>query len=480
MTLLQLATEANLQYRLFERGASIVVGVSGGADSVALLSVLHQLAAPLQLNLTVAHLNHGIRGAAADSDEAFVRALAAEMGLPFVAERADVPALARAGAGSIEEVARRERYAFLGRVAAGARAAAIAVGHTADDNTETVLLRILRGAGIRGLGGIPPKRPLSADSGIFIIRPLIHASRDAILAYLASIGRTYRTDATNFDTAYSRNRVRLALLPHLEAECGGDVKETLNRLAHAARKQYNVIEALARDLAARVRRPADGCLAALDAAALRAANPELQIEALRLTLHEAGVGQISFGHSRRLLNMAAAGTGREMSLPGGFLLRAEYGLLRLIDPCAAPASAISCAVPLPLPGRAECLGAQIAAELIDNQPGLLRRFVEAKTRRREMVDAARLRPPLSLRARRPGDRFQPLGAIGSRKLHDFFIDEKIPARRRDRIPIVCDGEGIVWVAGCRIDERVRVTDRTERIALLTLSEGGCASPAGGD
>ncbi|HUS58716.1 MAG TPA: tRNA lysidine(34) synthetase TilS [Planctomycetota bacterium] len=490
MKLLQLVKQSIERRGLIDRGDAVVVGVSGGADSVSLLCVLHELAASMELRLAVAHLNHGIRGEAADADEAFVRALAAELRLQFLAEKADVPGLVKAEGGSLEEVARRTRYAFLGRAAAIAGARKIALGHTADDNAETVLQRILRGTGFRGLGGIPPKRPLARKSTVIVVRPLIDAARSDVIDYLEAAGRTWRTDATNFDTSYSRNHVRLALLPYLESTCGPGVKESLNRLAHGARNHYNVIESIARELAAKARRTEAGALLSLDCGALGAANPEMQIEALRLSLEDAGVGQLSYEHCRRLLQMPGAATGCQMSLPGGFLLRAEYGLLRVIDPFAPPcasqapsavsdavaqprASQAHSAVPddilLPLPGRAGYLDMTFTAELVENEHGLFERFLKGKSRDREMIDADRLRPPLTLRTRQPGDRFHPLGATGSRKLHDFFIDEKLPAWRRDRVPIVCDRDGIVWVAGCRIDERVRITAQTQRIALLTIS-----------
>jgi len=459
------------RHDMIRAGDAIVVGVSGGADSVALLCALNELAPLWGLRLTVAHLHHGIRGTEADADAEFVRTLAADLRLPCVADRVDVPAIVRAEGGSIEDAARRERYAFLGRVAASTGAGVIALGHTSDDNAETVIHRILRGTGIRGLGGIPPVRPLARGSTVRVVRPLIESFRREIIADLESIGRTFRTDSTNLDRAYLRNRLRLDLLPLLERDYAPDVKESLNRLAASARNQYNVIEHLARELAARAVRQEAGLV--LDRAVLRAANPELQVEAARLALEDAGVPELSYEQSRELLDVISAETGREMSLPGGCLLRAEYGVLRLVSPRAAMREAPG-EVELPVPGRAEFLGRAFSASIVEMRAGaapagLLDDFRARKTEREELIDFHSLSLPLTIRTRRPGDRFHPLGSRGSCKLQDFFVDAKIPAWQRDRVPIVCDRAGIVWVAGWRIDHRVRITDATRSAVLLEMA-----------
>lgn len=451
---------------MIREGEATVVGVSGGADSVALLCVLCELAPQWGLTLTIAHLHHGIRGAEADADAEFVRALAAELRLPHVADRVSVPAIVRAEGGSTEDIARRERYAFLGRAAASAGAAVIALGHTADDNAETVIHRILRGTGIRGLGGIPPTRPLARASHVRVVRPLIETSRREIVTYLESIGRPFRTDSTNLDRAYLRNRIRLDLLPLLERDYAPDARDSLNRLAAAARNHYNVVEELARDLAARAVRTDGGV--AIDCTVLRAANPELQVEAVRLALEDAGVSELSYEQSRELLTVIVADTGREMSLPGGYLLRAEYGLLRVVSPRSAIREAPG-EVELPVPGQAEFMGRTFSASIVDIRPGVLADFLARKTVCQEMVDLDTLSLPLTIRTRRPGDRFHPLGSPGSCKLQDFFVDAKVPAWRRDRVPIVCDRAGIVWIAGHRIDHRVRMTDGTRAAVLLEMA-----------
>jgi len=464
MNLVQRTTETIRKHGLIAPGARMLVAVSGGADSVALLRLLNDLRPAWRLVLTAAHLNHCIRGRESDDDELFVRELAEQLGIRCISERVDIPAAVAAEGCSLEEAARRERYAFLGRAAAAVNAGVIATGHNRNDQAETVLQRVLTGTGLRGLRGIPPARPLATGSSVSVVRPLIEADRSEILEYLNSIGQKFRTDSSNSDTAYLRNRLRHGVLPELERQAGPGVEDALIRLAETARKQYNVIETLARDLIARARL-SDDCLA-LDQALLAGAHPELATEAIRLALEDAGARRLSYDHCRSLTAMPQAETGAELSLPGGFLLRAEYGTLRLVRPAdllREPPHDMT----MPVPGAVVYDGISLSA-------GPAPRPVDLKCADRmiETLDADVLRPPLTVRRRRPGDRFHPLGSTGSRKLHDFFIDEKVPAFRRDHVPIVCDRAGIVWVAGYRLDHRVRITDSTRRVVELRMDSKG--------
>jgi len=467
--LLESVAAANIEHDLLAPGDRVLVGVSGGADSMALVHVLHELGEALQLRVSVAHLNHRIRGREADLDERFVRDFAARLALECIAERVDVPAARSLEGGSLEEAARRERYDFLERAAGEAGASKIALGHTKDDNVETVLQRIVRGTGLRGLGGIPPKRPLRPGSPVMIIRPLIQATRRQVLDYLAAVEVPYRTDASNADVTYLRNRIRHVLLPQIEAECGPGVREAINRLAENARNQYNLVKSVAMHILTGARPEQPGGSMSIDREKLKATHPEIAIEALRLALEDEGAGQLSYDQCRGLLGMLWAETGTEMSLPGGLILRAEYDRLVVVDP-AEDKDQPGREVELPAPGSARFGGFTLSVPVIDDPPEIAA-VLKTWGRREEMVDFDKLRLPLTIRARRSGDRFRPLGAPGSRKLHDFFIDRKVPKRQRDEVPIVCDCKGIVWVAGHRIDHRVRVTDGTLRAAVITMKDG---------
>jgi tRNA(Ile)-lysidine synthase len=235
------------RHKLLPRGAVVVVGVSGGADSIALLHGLRALGRdhdhPLRLH--VAHLHHGIRGADADADAAFVESLAADLGLPCIRDHVDIPKLHAREPGSREELARRERYRFFERAAARCGADHIAVGHHADDQAETVLHRIVRGTGLRGLAGMAPVRTLRGVEGCRLVRPLLCVTRKEILAYLESGGMAYRTDATNADRDLTRNRIRGELLPELARDYNPRVRAALVRLAEQAGGAYAFIDATA-------------------------------------------------------------------------------------------------------------------------------------------------------------------------------------------------------------------------------------------
>jgi tRNA(Ile)-lysidine synthase len=263
-----------LKFGMLRRGDHVLVAVSGGADSVALLHVLRRLERRWELRLSAAHLNHGLRGAESDEDEAFVLRLGKELGVPVVSERWERPP-----AGNLEQAARRARYAFLRRAAASAGATRIAVGHTRDDQAETVLLRILRGSGSLGLVGI---HPVVDD---LIVRPLIEISRAEIERYLTASGVPWRSDSSNSDLRYRRNRIRHELLPLLRDGYNPRIDEVLAREAAVARDTAGYLEEAARVAYEEMRRDAVGGVA-LDVPSLLRLHPALRREAVRLALRE--------------------------------------------------------------------------------------------------------------------------------------------------------------------------------------------------
>ncbi len=278
-----------------------VVAVSGGADSVALLRALLEAGCG---PLAVAHLNHTLRGEASDADEAFVRELASQHGCVCEVRRQDVAALA-AGA-NLEATARRLRYEWFADVAARTGAAWVATGHTADDQAETVLHRLLRGTGLRGLRGIAASS-LSLDPSSFILlhRPLLTSTRADVLAYLAALGQPFRDDASNADPRFTRNRVRHELLP-LMRTFNPDAAAALGSLAGQASEAFDVIEVVAAKLLADAERPRAGPVVVLDAATLAAAPPLLTREALRLLWEREGwpMGRMTAAHWHRVAAVA--------------------------------------------------------------------------------------------------------------------------------------------------------------------------------
>jgi tRNA(Ile)-lysidine synthase len=310
-----------------ERG--VVAAVSGGPDSVALLRALlavRPAASPWPLS--AAHLNHALRGADSDSDEAFVIGLCAGLGVPLSRHRLDVGALARAEGGNLEDVARRERYRWLADVAQNAGAAWVATGHTASDQAETVLHRLLRGAGLTGLRGIAGRRELAP--GVDLVRPLLRVRRVDVTLYLGSLGQPARQDASNADLRFTRNRIRHELLPHLAARYNPAVEAALARLAEQADEACRSKEEEAAALLATAELPRAGPVLVFDAARLAAAPARLVRAAFRLVWRREGWprGRMGCDDWRRLADLAAAAAGA-VDLPGHVTARRRGGALQL-------------------------------------------------------------------------------------------------------------------------------------------------------
>ncbi len=431
------------------RGRALVVAVSGGGDSVGLLRAMHGLAAGLELGLSVAHLDHGVRGEGARLDARFVADLAGSLGLPF-----DEGRWRPDRAGHFEADARRARYAWLAGVARERGAAAVAVGQTLDDQAETVLHRVVRGTGVEGLAGIRPSRPLAP--GVSLIRPLLRVARAEVRAYLAALGQPSRDDPTNADTSRTRARIRHELLPGLAEGYNPRVAEALARLGDLASAASRSLARRARALARSVviEAGADGVV--LDRARLARLDPFERAEVIRLAWRRAGwpEGPMDARRWRRLADLADPGP-RRMAVGVG--IEAEALGDRLTLRPARPVPPSPAPVELDLPGSVTWGPWRITASLDRSGPG------------DERVDLDRVEPPLIVRAAEPGDRFDPLGLGGrSQALADFFRGRRVPRADRGSVPIVADRAGIVWVAGHRIADRARVTDATARTLGLRL------------
>jgi len=444
---------------LLRAGDEVVVATSGGPDSMALLEALVELRQRLGLSLCVAHLNHGLRGPEAEADAEFVAARAAGLGLPARLGQADVAGERRRGGGSLEAVARRLRYRFLARVAQEMGAAKVATGHTADDQVETIVEGLLRGGGLGALCGMPVRRPLAGAPGASLVRPLLAVGRAQVLAYLAERGVGYRVDASNADVAFERNAVRHELLPALEGRLGGGLRGDLLGLARRARALAAVVDRQARRLV-------DGSSgeARLRVESVAAAPRLVRRAAVRLAyLRAGGRGELR----RRAIDAVEAllegGSGRQVDLAGGIVARRQYGQLCVARP--GDADPVVDAT-LTVPGRVEVaeVGLWLEAEEMARQPGPLP--CPAADPWQEVVDLDRVGPRLAVRTRRAGDRFEPLGLGGSKKLKDFLIDQRVPRDERGRTLVVEGREGIAWVVGLRVDERAKVGVGTRRLVRL--------------
>ncbi|MEK7822353.1 MAG: tRNA lysidine(34) synthetase TilS, partial [Planctomycetota bacterium] len=449
-------------------GEGVVAAVSGGPDSVALLRLLHDLDT---LPLHVAHLNHMLRGEESEGDERFVQGLASGLGLGFTSKRVDVRQEAAREKCAIEEAARRARYSFFEGLARELGMKVVAVGHTADDNAETVLHRIIRGTGLAGLAGMRPVREISRGSGIRLIRQLLSTWRQEVLDYLREKDVSYRIDSSNLQAGYLRNRIRLELLPLL-GKYNPRVKESLVRLAETAGKEYAILEGEARKIIeAGLTREEMGYI--LETTLLKGQPSFLQHLVFREVLGQIGLPlkKVDSKHYEGLCSLVEGWAG-PISLPCGWEAEGREGRIiftgwprKRFSHQHEPSETI-----LNVPGTTRLSnGAELKAELVDVAEGFLEDFRRTKTKEEEVFDIDRLELPLLVRTRRPGDRFWPLGAGGEKKLKDFFIDEKIPRPRRDDWPLVCDSKRPVWVVGLRMDERLKITPSTRRAIKLSVS-----------
>ncbi len=455
---------------LLDRKDGVVVGVSGGPDSMALLHALLALSQEhdWSFKIHVAHLNHQLRGSEAEKDAAFVQAAADDLGLPCTIETVDVAQLAKEESTGVEEIGRRERYALLERVCIKSRFDVAAVGHHADDNAETVLHRVLRGTGLRGLIGIPRTRPISTSSHIRLVRPLLHTTRATLRAYLADSGIAFREDRTNTLNEPMRNRIRNVILPLVEAEVNPQVRDALVRLAEQAGwvEEY-LRETVERTFESLIISRTDQQLA-LNADTLSRKSRIVQTELVRLAYRSFGLGEqdLCFAHMVSALDLIAdPASGRQIQLPGGMLMEKRYHQLLFLLPSEEPRETIAAEIAVHVPGqtllpirrlRIDCsIDAATAADI--------QRLRRNGDRMNEYIDFEAVRPPLVVRKRRPGDRFLPLGAPGSKKVSDFLIDTKVNPKERDRVAILCDHLGPIWIIGHRLDDRVKLTELTRRV-----------------
>jgi tRNA(Ile)-lysidine synthase len=445
----------------------VLVALSGGSDSVALAFLLGELAQRGELRVAgVVHLNHRLRPSA-DDEEAFCARLAGRFGWPFHAHREDVAARARTGRRSLEDAARAARYEVFERARLQLEADAIALGHTRDDQAETFLLRLLRGAGSRGLAGMHPRRGV-------IVRPLLDCRRGDLRSFLEKRGEPFVHDESNDDVSIPRNRVRAELLPLLERRFNPSIVDVLADEASLAREEWDWIQQAARSASAGVvSRPSPGTWA-LDVAALQRLPAALARATVRDALVEAaGERPVSFRHVEEALRLvdphlalrgAANGPGVRMERRGDALVLISRGGEQARFDRGANLFRYSLSIPGEVALReAGCVvsaeAAPSAGSAILSSPAVA------------VVQLDRCQTPFSVRNRRPGDRFRPLGLGGRKKLQDYFVDKKVPRDRRDQVPIVVDqSDRIVWVAGHGIDDEFRVTDPAQAVLILRLRQ----------
>ena len=463
---------------------SWVVGLSGGPDSTLLLHAMLALSerAELSWKLFPAHFHHGLRGDEADADAAFVSDMADEFGLPLCTERADIRAEVARRGGSTEEVARSRRYEFLERVALKTGSGLVAVGHHADDNAETVLHRICRGTGLRGLVGIHEVRPIQPDSHVRVVRPLLHQRRATIEELCNARGLPIRVDSTNRSSEFTRGRIRHTVMPMLREMLNPQVSDALLRLSEHARWLGTYLE----DAAARafdslvISERAQGIV--LNARALLGKQRIIQAEVVRraVCLTVSHEQDLSFTHIDAILRLLDdPASGKEVHVPRPIVVRKQYDRLEfrpLADEEPPPELVtvfVDCPGHTPLP----MLGLELSVEICDVDPARMKDILENTNRFEEWLDFETIRPPLLVRGRREGDRFCPLGTPGTKTISDFLSEQKIDPAVRARTGILWDQDGPLWVMPLRIDERAKLRPQTRKALRLTLSPHAPQSPS---
>ena len=444
-------------YHMINPGERIVVAVSGGADSVCLLDVLCALQKELEMELVVAHYDHGLRPGEDEAETRFVSSLAESFGLHFVTEKAaDTLGSAR---NFSEDKARRFRYRFFYQVQKETSADKIALGHNLDDQAETVLMRLLRGSGPSGLGGIPPVREGR------IIRPLIEMKRSEIENYLKSRNLKYVTDSSNRDKSHLRNRVRLELLPLLK-DYQPKVIEILGNTADLLRQDEHWLGETARGwLAGNATLSREGEIV-MEIAALQVLPTALKNRVIRSVIEEVGgsLHGVHLRHVDSISEIAQSGKAHaRLDLPGSVAVRKTYDrLIFSANPVGNPKD-LCFSIAGPGTYSLDEPESTLSVEELEGK-GLEKYDPDPKV---ACLNGDALSFPLGVRRFRPGDRFVPLGMKGHKKIKDFFIDSKIPILERKRIPLLTHNDRPIWICGLRIDDRYRVTPKTRKVLKIT-------------
>ena len=452
-----------LAHSMLQSGDRVLVAVSGGPDSVALCHILHQLRQAYGVELVAVHVHHGLRGREADQDAAFVQNLARQLGLPIVMQRVNVHTWQKEHGGSLQMAARELRYQCLHQIMADEGASKLALGHNADDQAEEILLRIFRGAGQRGLTGMPPRTRKG------VIRPLLECHRHEITSYLENRNLAFRQDESNLKPWCQRNLLRLELLPRLMEDFNSNLSATLLRTSNIFREEEGFWDSLLCEWLDRHSVVGEDGGLRLPIGPLLETHPAMQKRLLRRAVEKVKGNLRGFGfhHTEILLQLCrSAAASSRIDLPGKVKAEKNYSWLTIRLHHHTPQDFYYKIVgpgSYPFPRLNHRMIVEYAAAVptpeFSSHP------------KESLVDLDKVSFPLVLRSGRTGDRFRPLGLGGGKKLKKFFIDAKIPKNQRRNVPILCSQKHIIWVVGFRLDDRVKITANTRRLLRLRYMEG---------
>ena len=445
---------------MFSGGEKILIGLSGGPDSVCLLHVLNNLEDTFMLNLHAVYINHGLRPDETDMEIEFCKNLCESLNVPFITKSIDVQSYAEKQKMNRQEAARQLRYSTFEEIVYEINAHRVALGHTANDQAETLLMRLFRGSGPTGLSGIPPVRGN-------IIRPLIEIERKEIEKFLDDGKINFIVDSSNLKKNYLRNKIRLSLIPMLK-EFNPNIIESLSRTAAIFREEEKYFEVIvAKTMMKLISRKSDTRIE-LFLAPLEIMNKVIMRKVLRKAMEETKrLRGISFLHIEDMIELIQNGKpGDRLHLPGGIRIIKEYSTLILTSEPPVKLNMYT----LTIPGETilKEAGILIKASIEDREIKVDELKAEATTS--AFFDADKLLLPLTVRPRKSGDFFYPLGFGRRKKLQDFYVDEKVPRDERDRIPLIISGEDILYIVGYRGDDRYKVTEGTKRVLRLDIKK----------
>lgn len=448
------------EHGMLRNGDRVIVAVSGGVDSVVLLHALMRLRKEYGLKLTVCHLNHNLRGAGSRKDLEFVKRLSRRHGLGFIGKTLEKGSLKAKDCVSLQEAARDERYRFLSGALRKTGSKKLALGHTLDDVAETVLMRLIKGSSLSGLSGIPPRRGA-------IIRPLIHIPRAAVEDYAGKQGLRHCTDPTNLSPVYLRNSLRLELLPFIKERYNENIISTLARTASVLRKDSIFLDSLAQKAFKEAGVRKGKGLVDMDRTKLLKMTPAILSRVFLMACRGLKKNPELLGaHVDAFFDIARSKKpNAAYSLPSGLRITREYGRIR-VERKRGVKKAQGFELPLNIPGNTliPSAGAVIIAKISKKPPSA----ASFSSRDRAYFDYDEIPKPVRVRSFRPGDRMTPSGMSGTKKLKAIFIDSKTPALQRQRTPVICAGNAVVWLAGIRRSDGYMVNQATKRVLMLEL------------
>lgn len=451
------------QNQMFNYGDKVVVGFSGGPDSACLVHVLHTLKERLGIEVIAAHVNHCLRGEEADRDEQYVEEFCKKIGIQCYIKREDIHKVSKENGISCEMAGREIRYEFFQEVLKKVDGQKIAIAHNANDQAETVLMRMMRGAGLEGLVGIKAVR-----DDIYV-RPILTIDRKEIEEYCEVNNLNPRIDKTNLENIFARNKVRLELIPYIQDNFNKDIIESLNRMAETIKTDNDYINEMVRNCFSEYCTKEKGKI-------VISKNAFLQHEAILTRIIRVALGYVKGDlrnfekvHIYDIINLQKHSTGKRIMLPGNVEALNNYGSINLYIKKQRE----------PLENKSYILDIDKVNDIceagieVDMQKHIVQKsFQFTKNNLIKYFDYDKINSYISLRFRKNGDKFSPLGMKGSKKLKDLFMDLKIPKDERDNIPLICFGDDIAWIVGYRVSEKFKVDENTKNILQIKIKREG--------